>query len=55
MKLAAAKAIAGCITEEELSEEYIVPSIFNRDVVPRVAKAVEAAAYRTGATKRRRA
>ncbi|MBI2949174.1 MAG: NAD-dependent malic enzyme [Verrucomicrobia bacterium] len=54
MKLAAARAIAGCITEEELSEEYLVPSLFNRDVVPRVAQAVEAAAYKTGAAKRRR-
>ncbi|MBI4663970.1 MAG: NAD-dependent malic enzyme [Verrucomicrobia bacterium] len=54
MKLAAAKAIAGCITDDELSEEYIVPSIFNKNVVPRVARAVEAAAYKTGAAKRRR-
>ena len=54
MKLAAAKAIAGCITDDELSEEYIVPSIFNKDVVPRVAHAVEEAAYKTKVAKRRR-
>jgi malate dehydrogenase (oxaloacetate-decarboxylating) len=54
MKLAAAKAIASCITESELCEEYIIPSVFNRDVVRRVSKAVEAAAYASGAAKRRR-
>ena len=45
MKLAAAKAIAGCITADELSEEYIIPSVFNKQVVRRVARAVEQAAY----------
>ena len=45
MKLAAAKAIAGCITATELSEEYIIPSVFNKQVVRRVARAVEQAAY----------
>jgi malate dehydrogenase (oxaloacetate-decarboxylating) len=54
MKLAAAKAIAGCITDEELSEEYIIPSVFNKQVARRVARAVEAAAYKTGVAKRRR-
>jgi malate dehydrogenase (oxaloacetate-decarboxylating) len=44
MKLAASRAIAGCITDEELSEEYIVPSVLNKQVVRRVARAVEAAA-----------
>lgn len=52
MKLAAAKAIAGCITDGELSEEYIVPSVFNKQVVRRVARAVEAAAYKSGAATR---
>jgi malate dehydrogenase (oxaloacetate-decarboxylating) len=54
MKLAAAKAIAGCITRDELSEEYIVPSVFNKQVVRRVARAVEQAAYASGVAKRRR-
>jgi malate dehydrogenase (oxaloacetate-decarboxylating) len=45
MKLAAAKAIAGCITPDELSEEYIIPSVFNKHVVRCVARAVEQAAY----------
>ena len=52
MKLAAAKAIAGCITGDELSEEYIVPSVFNKQVVRRVARAVEAAAHKSGAAMR---
>jgi malate dehydrogenase (oxaloacetate-decarboxylating) len=48
MKLAAAYAIAGCITPKELSPEYIVPSVFNRDVVKQVAAAVQAAAIKGG-------
>ena len=53
MKLAAAKAIAGCITPEELSEEYIVPSVFNKNVTTRVARAVAAAARQSGVAQRR--
>jgi malate dehydrogenase (oxaloacetate-decarboxylating) len=52
MKVAAAKAIAGTITDDELSEEYIVPSIFNKQVTRRVARAVEAAAHDTGVARR---
>jgi malate dehydrogenase (oxaloacetate-decarboxylating) len=44
MKVAAAEAIAGVIPREELSADYIVPSVFNRDVAPRVAAAVADAA-----------
>jgi malate dehydrogenase (oxaloacetate-decarboxylating) len=44
MKVAAAEAIAGAIPLEELSPDYIVPSVFNRDVAPLVAAAVDAAA-----------
>jgi len=54
MKLAAAKAIAGCITPDELSEEYIIPSVFNKQIVRRVARAVEAAAYAGKVGKRAR-
>lgn len=54
MKLAAAKAIAGCISDEELNEEYIIPSVFNKQVVPKVARAVEAAAYASGVATRKR-
>ncbi|MEX0685029.1 MAG: malic enzyme-like NAD(P)-binding protein, partial [Balneolales bacterium] len=52
MKLAAAHAIANCIDEEDLNEEYIVPSVFNKQVVRRVAKAVKEAAFESGVAKR---
>lgn len=48
MRLAAAKAIAGAIPPDEVSEDYIVPSVFNRDVVPLVAAAVAAQAIAEG-------
>ena len=48
MKLAAAKAIAGTIGKNELSEEYIIPSVFNRNVVRAVAREVAQAAQATG-------
>jgi malate dehydrogenase (oxaloacetate-decarboxylating) len=44
MKLAAAEAIAAAIPVEELSADYIVPSVFNREVAPLVAAAVAEAA-----------
>jgi len=40
MKLAAAKGIAAAVTEDDLDEDYIIPSVFNRDVAPAVARAV---------------
>jgi malate dehydrogenase (oxaloacetate-decarboxylating) len=40
MKLAAARGIAEVVTDEDLSEDYVIPSVFNRDVAPTVAKAV---------------
>jgi malate dehydrogenase (oxaloacetate-decarboxylating) len=40
MKLAAAHAIANVISDTELSEDYIIPSVFNRDVADAVAGAV---------------
>ena len=52
MKRAAAYAIAEVIPPEELNEEYITPSVFNRAVVPAVAKAVVEAAQRTGVARR---
>lgn len=48
MKLAAAYAIADIISDEDLSAEYIVPSAFDKRVVPAVAKAVADAAIATG-------
>ncbi|MDH5640883.1 MAG: NAD-dependent malic enzyme [Nitrospira sp.] len=53
MKLAAAAAIAGTIPEGTLSEDYIIPSLFDKTVVPRVAQAVAAAARETGVARRR--
>jgi malate dehydrogenase (oxaloacetate-decarboxylating) len=53
MKLAAARAIADGISAAELNEEYIVPSVFNRRVARQVARAVAAAAYRSGVARRR--
>ena len=46
MKLAAARAIAAVIPDDELDPEYIIPSVFNRDVAPAVATAVAEAAER---------
>jgi len=53
MKLAAAHSLANCITEPELSREYIVPSVFNREVVHLVSTAVQQAAVETGVARRR--
>jgi malate dehydrogenase (oxaloacetate-decarboxylating) len=44
MKIAAAEAIAGVIPPEQLSADYIVPSVFNAEVAQRVAAAVAEAA-----------
>ena len=48
MKMAAAHAIAEIVGEDELSEDYIVPSVFNRDVAPAVAAAVAEEARASG-------
>jgi malate dehydrogenase (oxaloacetate-decarboxylating) len=53
MKLAAAHAIAGTIPAAALSEDYIVPSLFDKEVVPRVARAVAIAARDSGVARRR--
>ena len=54
MKLAAANAIASLISRDQLSEEYIIPSIFDKRVVPAVSEAVSQAAIKTGVAGRRR-
>jgi len=54
MKLAAAEAIASIITEDELSEEYIIPSVFDRRVAKAVATAVGKAAFDVGSARRSR-
>ena len=48
MKMAAAKALAELISDDERSEEYIIPAAFDERVGPAVAKAVAEAAVRTG-------
>ncbi len=53
MKLATAHAIAETIPVDLLSEDYIIPSLFDKEVVPRVARAVAAAACATGVARRR--
>ena len=47
MKIAAADALAGLITEEELNPDYIIPKAFDKRVGPAVAKAVAKAARDT--------
>ena len=48
MKIAAARAIAEIVTAEELREDYIIPSVFNREVVAAVAAAVAHEARQSG-------
>lgn len=48
MKIAAAKALAGLISEDELNAEYIIPAAFDKRVGPAVAKAVAEAARKSG-------
>jgi malate dehydrogenase (oxaloacetate-decarboxylating) len=48
MKLAAAQALADCVSPGELARDFIVPSVFNTAVVQRVAAAVQAAALQSG-------
>ncbi|MCB1000612.1 MAG: NADP-dependent malic enzyme [Acidimicrobiales bacterium] len=51
MKLAAAVAIAESVSEDELSPAFVVPSVFDRSVVERVAPAVSRAALQDGVTR----
>lgn len=48
MKIAAAKALAGLISEEELNADYIIPAAFDERVGGTVAKAVAEAARKSG-------
>ena len=54
MKVAAARGIASIIRPSELTEEYVIPSVFDRRVVEAVADGVARAAARTGVARRRR-
>ena len=48
MKVAASRALASVIAEDELGPEYVIPGVFNRDVAPAVAAAVAEAAVAEG-------
>lgn len=48
MNMAAAKAIASLVSDEELNADYIIPAPFDKRVAPAVAKAVKEAAIESG-------
>jgi malate dehydrogenase (oxaloacetate-decarboxylating) len=52
MEVAAARAIAAVVKAEELEADYIVPSVFNREVAPLVAEAVASSAEECGVARR---
>ena len=52
MKLAAAQALAAQVADDELDGEYIIPSVFNREVAPALAAAVAHAAQASGVARR---
>jgi malate dehydrogenase (oxaloacetate-decarboxylating) len=52
MNVAAGEALAASISDEELSADYIVPSVFNPDIAPAVAAAVARAAEEDGVARR---
>ena len=51
MKLAAARAIAAIVTDDELKEDYIIPGAFDKRVAPAVAGAVMECAKAQGVSK----
>jgi len=53
MKLAAAEAIASVIGTDEISEDYIIPTVFDERVAPEVARAVVDAAIKAGVARRK--
>jgi malate dehydrogenase (oxaloacetate-decarboxylating) len=55
MKLAAAIAIAESVTDAQLSPQFVVPSVFDRSVVDRVAPAVSKAAIADGVIRKPKA
>jgi len=52
MKVAAGHALASVIGEDDLGAEYVIPSVFNRDVATKVAAAVAEAAVTDGVARR---
>ena len=53
MKIAAATAIAGVIPDSHISEDFIIPSVFDKNVVKRVSRGVARVAQETGVARRR--
>jgi malate dehydrogenase (oxaloacetate-decarboxylating) len=53
MKIAAAEAIAGTIDDQSLTPDYIIPSVFDEEVVARVSKAVSRTAREQGLARKR--
>ncbi len=51
MKRAAATAIAGCVSADELDSRHVVPSVFDRSIAPAVATAVGEMAVAEGVTR----
>lgn len=51
MKAVAAAAIAAAVDDDDLDRNYVVPSVFDKRVAPRVAEAVAAEAVRSGVTR----
>ncbi len=54
MKVAAGHAIASVIADDELGPEYVIPSVFNREVTTAVARAVAEAAEQDGVARKQR-
>ncbi len=50
-QFAAANAIAQMVTDEELSDDYIIPSVLNKKVPEQVAMRVKEAAVQSGVAK----
>jgi malate dehydrogenase (oxaloacetate-decarboxylating) len=53
MKVAAAIAIAGVIPDSHISEDFIIPSVFDKNIAKRVARGVARVASETGVARRR--
>jgi len=53
MKLAASKALAELVKEDELKADYVIPKPFDKRVGPHVAAAVAQAAVKTGVARRK--
>ena len=50
--LAAAKALANSVTDEDLAEGRVIPDVFDKGAFEAVSSAVASAAVRTGAVRK---